>query len=58
MFYNFTDEARKILVLSKKEMLSLKHPYVGTEHLLLALLKQKNSLSNKLSKLGLNYSLI
>ena len=58
MFYNFTDEARKIIVTSKKEMLSLKHPYVGTEHLLLALLKQKNTLSNKLSKLGLNYSTV
>lgn len=58
MFYNFTDEARKIIIASKKEMLSLKHPYVGTEHLLLAILKQKNSLSNKLSKLGLSYSLV
>lgn len=58
MFYNFTDEARKIIVNAKKEMLNLKHPYVGTEHLLLALLKQKNALSNKLYKVGLSYSLV
>ena len=58
MFYNFTDEARKIIVNAKKEMLNLKHPYVGTEHLLLALLKQKNELSNKLYKVGLSYSLV
>lgn len=58
MFYNFTDEARKIIVNAKKEMLNLKHPYVGTEHLLLALLKQKNTLSNKLYKVGLSYSLV
>ena len=58
MFYNFTDDARRALVNAKKEMMNLKHPYVGTEHLLLALLKQKNTLSNKLYKLGLNYSLL
>lgn len=31
----------KILDDAEKEMLELKHPYVGTEHLLLSLLKKE-----------------
>ena len=55
MFGNFTEEARKILVNAKKEMNDLKHPYVGSEHLLLAILKDNNSVSNKLKEYNLNY---
>ena len=55
MFGNFEEEARKILVLAKQEMNLLKHPYVGSEHLLLAILKEKNQISNKLKKYKLNY---
>ncbi|MBP3921079.1 MAG: ATP-dependent Clp protease ATP-binding subunit [Bacilli bacterium] len=55
MFSNFTEEARKIIVRAKKEMFDLKHPYVGSEHLLLAILKDNNSISNKLNQYGLNY---
>ncbi len=36
---NFSDEVLDIISCAKKEMMNLKHPYVGTEHLLLALLK-------------------
>ena len=43
MFSKFTEEARKVLVSAKKEMSDLKHAYVGSEHLLLAILKNKNS---------------
>ena len=42
MFSKFTEEAQKILLMTKKEMLELKHPYVGSEHLLLAILHNKN----------------
>ena len=42
MFNNFTESARKILINAKLEMQSLKHPYVGSEHFLLAVLKDKN----------------
>ena len=41
MFSKFTEEARKVLINSKKEMYELKHPYVGSEHLLLAILNNK-----------------
>ena len=37
MFGNFTEEARKVLVGAKLEMFNLKHPYVGSEHLLLSI---------------------
>ena len=43
MYNNFTEEARKILISAKEEMKELKHPYVGSEHLLLAILKGKNN---------------
>ena len=45
MFANFQEEARKVLVEAKLEMFNLKHPYVGSEHLVLALLKTDNSVS-------------
>lgn len=42
MFSRFSEEAQKILLMTKKEMYDLKHPYVGSEHFLLAILKNKN----------------
>ena len=38
MFSRFTDNAQKVLIMSKKEMQELKHPYVSSEHLLLSIL--------------------
>ena len=55
MFGNFTEEARGIIVRAKKEMYELKHPYVGSEHLLLAILKDNNEISKKLKEFDLTY---
>ncbi len=55
MFGNFTEEARKILTNARKEMYDLKHPYIGSEHLLLAILKDKNDISKKLLEYKLDY---
>lgn len=55
MFGNFTEEARGILVRAKEEMYALKHPYVGSEHLLLAILKSDNAISKKLKQYNLDY---
>lgn len=55
MFGNFTEEARGILVRAKEEMSALKHPYVGSEHLLLAILKEENEISKKLKQYHLDY---
>jgi len=38
MFSKFDEDAQKILINARKEMTLLKHPYVGSEHLLLAML--------------------
>ena len=43
MFSRFTEEAQKILIMSKKEMQELKHPYVSSEHLLLSILHYSRS---------------
>ena len=55
MFNEFSEEARKIMVSAKEEMYSLKHPYVGSEHLLLAILKNDNDVSKKLKESKLTY---
>ena len=55
MLSNFNEEAQLILLKSKEEMLELNHPYIGTEHLVLSILKQKNNLSEKLATFGLTY---
>ena len=55
-FDKFTDKARKVLVLAKEEARALHQPYVGTEHVLLALLKEKEGLAAQaLDHLGVTY---
>ena len=50
----YNSETNKLLKVAEKEMLSCHHPYVGTEHLLLSLLKNKN-ISKICYKYNLNY---
>ena len=40
MFVNFSEEARHILKQAQKERDNLNHPYVGSEHLFLSILKE------------------
>ena len=56
MISNFNEEAEEILIKAKLEMLELRHPYVGTEHLVLAILHTKNELTEKLEKYNLTYN--
>lgn len=53
---NFNYEVKKILKNAEKECMNLKHPYVGTEHLLLSLLKNKDVLEVA-SHYGLTYEI-
>lgn len=53
---NFNYEVKKILKNAEKECMNLKHPYVGTEHLLLSLLKNKDVLEVA-SRHGLTYEI-
>ncbi|HEV3230204.1 MAG TPA: Clp protease N-terminal domain-containing protein [Solirubrobacteraceae bacterium] len=45
MFERFTEEARQVVVLAQQESRTLKHNYIGTEHLLLGLLREENGLA-------------
>ena len=56
MISNFNEEAQEILVNAKIEMQELKHPYVGTEHLLLAILNSNTNLNKKLKEYNLTYN--
>ena len=55
MLGNFSEEAQIVLNNAKEEMKELKHPYVGTEHLVLAILKENNAVSRKLNNAGISY---
>lgn len=55
MFHNFGFEVSEILETAEQERESLRHPYVGSEHLLLAILKKESKLTSKLKSLGLTY---
>ena len=55
-FEKFTDKARKVLVLAQDEARGLHQPYVGTEHLLLGLIQEKEGLAAQaLSRLEITY---
>ena len=55
MFSKFSEEAQKSLLLAKNEMMKLNHPYVGSEHLLLAILSTDNVVSKNLKKYNITY---
>lgn len=57
MFGNFTEEAKKIMVGAKIEMKELKHPYVGSEHLMLSILKNDKKIANSLKNYNLDYDI-
>ena len=45
---NFSKRLQRIIKRSKEEAIRLGHSYVGSEHLLLGLLKEKSGLSQKI----------
>lgn len=54
----FDEESQKILVDAKKEMYELRHPYVGSEHLLLAILSHSNlEITKFLNDYGITYDI-
>ena len=56
MFEKFTDKARKVMSLAQDEARNLGKMYVGTEHLLLALIKEGEGIAAKsLEKLEVTY---
>ena len=55
MFYNFGYEISDLLKEAEKIRYNLRHPYVGTEHLLLAILKSDTLESQICQDFGLTY---
>ncbi len=55
MFERFTDRARHVVVLAKEEARLLNHNWIGTEHLLLGLIRQGDSVAARvLESLGIS----
>lgn len=58
MFSKFDEQAKKVLANMQKEMAMLKHPYIGSEHLFLSLLKMGEKDDIKLlNKAGITYDI-
>jgi ATP-dependent Clp protease ATP-binding subunit ClpC len=45
VFERFTEQARQVVVLAQDEARALKHSYIGTEHILLGLLREEEGLA-------------
>lgn len=45
MYERFTDSARKVMCLATDEGTRLKHDYIGTEHILLGLIRERNGVA-------------
>src|SRR5205085_823256 len=47
MFERFTDRARRVIVLAQEEAGLLNHNYIGTEHILLGLVREREGIAAK-----------
>lgn len=52
MFERFTESARQVVVLAQEEARKLRHDYIGTEHLLLGLLRENGRAATTLGAQG------
>ncbi|MBP2033151.1 ATP-dependent Clp protease ATP-binding subunit ClpC [Clostridium algifaecis] len=53
MFGRFTDRAQKVIIYAQEEAQSLKHSYVGTEHILLGMLREDGIAKNLLNEMNI-----
>ncbi|HZX60312.1 MAG TPA: ATP-dependent Clp protease ATP-binding subunit [Candidatus Methylomirabilis sp.] len=59
MFERFTERARKVIILAREEAIRLGHNFVGTEHLLLGLVREGDGLAMAiLKKLNVNLAVL
>src|ERR687889_2747570 len=53
--YNFTERVRKVLAMAREEAARLHHSYVGTEHMLLGLMREEKGIAAQvLTDVGVN----
>src|SRR5205809_4563278 len=59
MFERFTDRARRVVVLAQEEARMLDHNYIGTEHILLGLIREGEGVAAQvLQKLGASLDVV
>jgi ATP-dependent Clp protease ATP-binding subunit ClpC len=59
MFERFTDRARRVVVLAQEEARLLNHNFIGTEHLLLGLLRESDGVAARaLSELAISLDVV
>ncbi len=59
MFDRFTNRARQVIILARKEADRFNHNYIGTEHLLLGIIKLGQGVAvNVLRKMSLDFETI
>ena len=54
--YNFTERVRKVLAMAREEAARLHHEYVGTEHILLGLIREGEGVAAAVLYLLLPYT--
>ncbi|MBI2774068.1 MAG: hypothetical protein HYX56_06215, partial [Chloroflexi bacterium] len=58
-FDRFTDRAKRVLALSQDEAIRFNHNYIGTEHLLLGLVREGEGVAARvLDQMGIQLSAI
>jgi len=59
LFERFTDRARRVLVLAQEEARELNHAFIGTEHILLGLIREGEGVAAKaLEALGVTFDAV
>ncbi len=59
MFERFTDRARRVVVLAQEEARRLNHDYIGTEHILLGLIREGEGVAARaLESLGISLEVV
>ena len=59
MFERFSERARQVLILAQDEARELRHNYIGTEHLLLGLIREEQGLAARvLAQLGVTLAAV
>ena len=59
MFERFTDRARRVLAYAQEEARDLDHAFIGTEHILLGLIREGDGVAAKaLDALGVSYDVV
>jgi len=55
MFKRYTEKAKRAIMIAQEEAVNLNHDYIGTEHILIGLLKEEEGVASQvLKQLGVN----